>query len=147
MAHHMMKTSNHILSDRSPLGSTRTSPSAVHQDGGVKHATGALSKDSWKNNITTGTWNTRTLGAAVKLQELTHEMDRYKRNTLGPCELWKKGTNTSMGWISCSQEHREHCHGMSPCLQQAHRHPPEGSPFQHHNSANVCPNVRLMTTI
>ena len=28
--------------------------------------------------ITRGTWNTRTLRAAGKLQELTHEMDRYR---------------------------------------------------------------------
>ena len=29
------------------------------------------------------------------------------------------------------------------CLQQSHYHPPEGSPFQHHNSTSVHPNVRL----
>ena len=28
---------------------------------------------------------------------------------------------------------------MSPSLQQAHHHPPEGSPFQHHNSTSVHP--------
>ena len=46
-------------------------------------------------------------------------------------------------WISCSQEHREHCHGMSPSLQQFHHHPPEGSPFQHRNSTSIRPNIRL----
>ena len=30
-----------------------------------------------------GTGNTRTLRAAGKLQELTHEMDRYRGNILG----------------------------------------------------------------
>ena len=32
---------------------------------------------------------------------------------------------------------------MSPSLQQAHHHPPEGSPFQHHNSTSIRPNIRL----
>ena len=32
---------------------------------------------------------------------------------------------------------------MSPSLQQAHYHPPEGSPFQHHNSTSISPNIRL----
>ena len=36
--------------------------------------------------------------------------------------------------VRFTQGHREHCHGMLPSLQQAHHHPPEGSPFQHHNS-------------
>ena len=31
-------------------------------------------------NITIGTWNTRTLRAAGKLQELIHEMDRCRWN-------------------------------------------------------------------
>ena len=44
--------------------------------GGVKYATGALSKIRGRDYITIGTWNTRTLRAAGKLQELTHEMDR-----------------------------------------------------------------------
>ena len=39
------------------------------------------------------------------------------------------------------QGHREHCHGMSPSLQQAHL-PPERSAFQHHNSTSVRPNIR-----
>ena len=73
----MMKTSNHTIPDRLPPWSTRTTPSAVHQDGGVKYATGVSSKIHGKDNITIGTQNTRTLRAAGKLQELTHEMDRY----------------------------------------------------------------------
>ena len=35
------------------------------------------------------------------------------------------------------------CQGMSHSLQPAHHYPPEGSPFQHHNSKSVHPNVRL----
>ena len=88
--HHAMTTHNHTMPDRSPPGSTRTAPSAVHQDGGVKYATGASSKFRGRDNITIGTRNTRTRRAAEKLQELTHEMDRYRWNVLGLCEMrWK----------------------------------------------------------
>ena len=81
----MRETSNHTLPDRSPAGLTTTAPSAVHQDGGVKHATGAASKIRGRDNITIS-----TLKAAEKLQELTHEIDRYKWNILGFCEMkWK----------------------------------------------------------
>ena len=71
------KTSNHIVPDQLPPGSTRTMPSGIHQDGGVKYATGASWRICGRDNITIGTWNTRTLRAAGKLLELTHEMDRY----------------------------------------------------------------------
>ena len=149
-----MITHNHTIPDRSPPGSTRSATSAVHQERGVKYATGASSKIRGRDSITIGTWNTRTLTATGKLQELTHEMDRYRWNILGLCEMrWnnfvettteeghkvffsgkKRGQTRALRWISCSRRHREHCHGMSPSLQQAHHHPPKGSPFQHHNS-------------
>ena len=45
-------------------------------------------------------------------------------------------------WLALHCHCHEHCHGMSPSFQQAHHHPPEGSPFQHHNSTSVRPNVR-----
>ena len=63
--------------DQSPSGSTRTAPSAVHQDGGVEYATRASSKIRGRDNIATDTRNTRTLRAAGEHQELRHEMDRY----------------------------------------------------------------------
>ena len=53
----MRNTSNHTLPDRSPAGLTRTVPSAAHQDGGVKHASGASSKIRGRDNITISTWN------------------------------------------------------------------------------------------
>ena len=56
---------------------------AVHQDGGVKYATGAPSKIRGRDNITMGTRNTRTLRAAGKLQAPTQEMDGYRWNILG----------------------------------------------------------------
>ena len=87
VTNHIMKTSNNTIPDRSPPESNRTALFAVHQDGGVKYATGASSKIRGRDNITIGTWNTRTLRAAGKLQELTHEMDRYKWYILGFCEM------------------------------------------------------------
>ena len=81
--HRAMTTHNHTITDRSPPGSTRTAPSAVHRGGGVNCATGASSKIRGRDNINIGTWNTRTLRTAGKLQELTHEMDRYDRTSLG----------------------------------------------------------------
>ena len=39
-------------------------------------------------------WNTKTLSAAGKLQELTHEIDRYRQNIFGICEMrWKNFKN------------------------------------------------------
>ena len=89
-----MTTNNHTIPDRSPPGSTRTAPSAVHQDGGVKHATDASSKIRGRD-ITFGTWNTRTLRAAGKLQELTHEMDRYRWNILETEMRWENFGETT----------------------------------------------------
>ena len=50
---------------------------AFRRTPGRRYATGASSKIRGRDNITIGTWNTRTLRAAGKLQELTHEM-RWK---------------------------------------------------------------------
>ena len=82
VTHDVMKTSNYTIPDRSPPGSTRTAPSAIHQDGGVRYATGASSKIHGRD-ITIGTWNTKTLRVAGNLQELTHDMDRYRWNVQG----------------------------------------------------------------
>ena len=94
--HNAMTAHSHTIPDRSPPGSTRTAPSNVHQDGGVKCATGASSRIRGRDNITIGTWNTRTLRAVWKLQKLTHEMDRYRRNILRLCEMrWKNFGKTT----------------------------------------------------
>ena len=93
----MRETSNHTIPDRWPPGLSMTAPSAVHQDGDVNHATGASSKIRGRDNITIETWNTRRLRAAGKLQELTHEMDRYSWNILGLCEIrWKDFGKTTI---------------------------------------------------
>ena len=90
-------------------GSARNAPSSVHQDGGVKYATVESSKIRGRDNITIGTWNTGTLRAAGKLHELTHEMDRYRRNIPGLCEMrWKNfgETTTEEGYTVSSAEKR-----------------------------------------
>ena len=109
-----MTTLNHTIPNRSPPGSTRTAPSAVHQDGGVKYAPGASSKIRGRDNITIGTWKRRTLRAAGKLQELTHEMDRYRWDILELCEMrWKNfgETTTEEGhkvFFSGTEDKHEH---------------------------------------
>ena len=116
VTHHVMKTSKHAIADRSPPRPTRTSPSTIHQDGSVKYATGASSKIRGRDNITIGTWNTRTLGAARKLQELTQEMDMCRWNILGLCEMrWKNfGETTTEGGhkVFFSGKEDKHEHGV-----------------------------------
>ena len=111
-----MTTNKQVIPDRSPLGSVSIAPSAVHQDGGVKYATCASSKIRERDNNTVGTWNTRTLRAAGKLQELTHTMDRYRWNILGLCEMrWKSfgETTTEEGHkIFFSGKEDKHEHGV-----------------------------------
>ena len=107
----MTETSNHTIPDQSPHGSTTTAP--IHQDRGIKQATGASSKIPGRHNITTGTWNTRTLRAVEKLQELIHEMDRYRWNMLGLCEMtWRNYDETTEKghkvFISGKEDKHEH---------------------------------------
>ena len=111
-----MKTSNHIIPAWSLPESTRAVPSAVHQDGGVKYATGASLKIRGRDHNTIGTWNTRTLRAAGKLQELTHKMDRYRWNILGLSEMrWKNFSETTTGkghQVFFSGKEDKHKHGV-----------------------------------
>ena len=81
----------------------------------IQPGNGASSKIRGRDNITIGTWNTRTLRAAGKLQELTHEMDRYRWNILGLCEMkWKNFGETTTEEehkvFFCGKEHK-HEHG------------------------------------
>ena len=117
VTHHMMKTNIHTIPYRPPPGSTRTASSAEQQDGGVKYATGASSKIRGRD-ITKDTRNTRTLRARGKLQELTHEMDRYRWKILGLCEMrWKNlgKTTTEEGhkvFFFFSGKEDKHEHGV-----------------------------------
>ena len=52
LSHREKETSNHTISDWLPPGLTRTTPSAIHQDRGIKHAIGASSKIHGRDNIT-----------------------------------------------------------------------------------------------
>ena len=95
--HHMkMTTTSQSIPARSSPG-TRTAPSvADHQDGGEKYATDETISLRARNNITIGTWNVRSLRAAGKVEELTHEMKRYRWNILGLCKVpWKNFGETS----------------------------------------------------
>ena len=116
VSHHDITTNNQTIPDRSPLGSKRTAPSAVHQNGGVKHATGAPSKIRGRDNTITDTWNTRLLRAAGKFQELAHEMDRYRWNILGLCEMrWKnfgETTTVERHKVFCSGKEDKHEYGV-----------------------------------
>ena len=59
-------------------------------------------------------WNTRTLRVTGKLQELAHEMDRYRWNILGLCKMrWKNfgETTTEEGhkvFLSGKEDKRKH---------------------------------------
>ena len=63
-------------------------------------------KDPWKRQHHQGIWIARTLRAAGNLQELTHEMDRYRLNILGLCEMrWNFRRSQDFIyqtiWVSC----------------------------------------------
>ena len=75
-----------------------------------------LLKIRGRDDITIGTWNIRTLRPAGKLQELTQEMDRYRWNILGLCEMkWKNfgETTTEEGHkVFFSGKEDKHKHGV-----------------------------------
>ena len=95
--HMMMTTITQAIPDRPSPGLQRAAPSAVYQGGGGKCATDIPNyKISARSNIIMGTLNVRTLREAGKLDELTHEMNRYRWNILGLCEVrWKSIGETS----------------------------------------------------
>ena len=81
-----------------------TVSTASHWGVGHKCAAGGkkVKKTKGRENISIGTWNVRTLRPAVKLEEFTHEMDRYHLNILGLCEMrWK-----NLGEISSDDRHK-----------------------------------------
>ena len=69
-----------------------------------------------RDNITIGTWTPRILRAAGTLQDLTHEMDRYRWNIRGLCEMrWKNfgETTTDKGRkVFVSGKENKHDHGV-----------------------------------
>ena len=115
-----MKTANmNPIPARSSPGSTRTAPSAPHQDGGEKCVTGVNKKKNRirvRDNITIGTWNVRTLKDEGKIHELVYEMERYQWNLLGLCEMRWKGigeTTTEEGHkVYYSGKQNSHAEGV-----------------------------------
>ena len=145
--HMKMKNMTQPIPDRPSPGLQRTAPPAVYQGGGGKCVPDMPNnKISARSNIITGTWNVRTLREAGKLDELTHEMNIYRWNILGLCEVrWKSigETSTQEGHTlyysgrDDKQEqgvgfliHKKHCelrHGLSASFQPNYHHPPEGN--------------------
>ena len=69
---------------------------------GEKYASDAPKPFRARNNTTTGTSNVRALSGAGKVEELTHEMKRYRWNILGLCEVrWK-----IFGETSTTEDHK-----------------------------------------
>ena len=67
-----------------------------------------------REDITIATWNVRTLRVAGKVEELLHEMDRYKWSVLGLCEMtWKKS-----GEIPTDGSHRVYFSGKEDKHEQ-----------------------------
>jgi exonuclease III len=106
------------IPDRSRPGLTTTAPlTDVNQGGSDKSATGDTTKPKElklpTEGITVGTWNVRTLYATGKMEELCHEMIRYKWNVLGISEVrWLNfgEITTDEGhklWYSGEQEKHE----------------------------------------
>ena len=71
-------TTGYTIPDRLSPGSARTVPVIAHQGEGVKWASDDNNKIRTRTNISIGTWNVRTLRPPGKLEELTHEMRRYR---------------------------------------------------------------------
>ena len=80
--HNKMTTTTQSIPAWSSPG-RRTAPSvAGHQDGDEKYVTDGPKSLRARNNITVGSWDVRSLRAAGKVEELTHEMKRYRWNIL-----------------------------------------------------------------
>ena len=95
----MREPSNHTIPHRSPSGLTKTAPSTTKEVS--IRLLGTSSEIRGRDDTTIGTWNTRALKGAGKLQELTHEMDRYTWNILGLCEMrWLSRRGRRTGKIS-----------------------------------------------
>ena len=75
---------------RTSPGSTRSAPFVPRQGKGVKLATGVTPAIRGRKRVTIGTWNVRALQAAGRVEQLTHEMNRYQWHLLGLCEVRMK---------------------------------------------------------
>ena len=107
------------MPDRSRPGlSTAAPPTAAFQGGGDKSATGSRPEIRMQSEETTiGTWNIRTLNSG-RIHEITHELERYKWDIIGLCEVrWKNfgETVTKEGhklWFSGDENKHQHGVGI-----------------------------------
>ena len=92
-----MNTDPQYIPARPSPGLPRAAPTVSDRGGGGKYATGqTTNRINARKNITIGTWNVRSLRQTGKLKELTHEMNNYKWDILGLCEMrWKNFGETS----------------------------------------------------
>ena len=75
-------------------GKIRSALFIANQDNNVKMVTDEQNKIKIRRkNTYIGTWNVRTLREEGKLEELTHELDRYRWTVVGLCEVRRKGVN------------------------------------------------------
>ena len=65
-------------------------------------ATDRINLIKTRHPVTIGTWNVRTLRRAGRVEELIHEMDKYRWNILGLSELRWKGS----GEITVDNNHK-----------------------------------------
>ena len=106
--HHVMKTSNHTIPDRSPPGSTRTACAFRRTPRRrCQVCYWCIVKDSWKRQH-------HHRHKKRKDQELTHKLDWYRGNILELCEMrWKNfgETTTEEGhevFFSGKEDRHEH---------------------------------------
>ena len=129
-------TTDYTIPDRSSPGSARTVPVIAHQGEGVKWATDDNNKLRTRSNISIGTWNVRTLRPPGKLEELTHEMRRYRSSVIGLStqdghKLYFSGKEdrheNGVGFLV----HKDtvNSHGVPASFQQAHHHSSQGNTF------------------
>ena len=111
-----MSTNSPLIPARTSPGLTRSALPVPHQGRSVKLATGAKTTIRGRNNISVGTWNVRTLHAAGRLEQLTHELNKYRWHLLGLCEVrWKHSgeelTPEGHKFLYCGREDK-HEHGV-----------------------------------
>ncbi|PIK35348.1 putative craniofacial development protein 2-like [Apostichopus japonicus] len=111
----MTTTISQPIPARSSPGLPRTAPVTRHQGEGVNYATDVpTNRIRARNNTIIGTWNVRTLRPTGKLEELSHELDRYRWNILGLCEVrWKE-----TGIISTLEGHKLYFSGRDDKHEQ-----------------------------
>ena len=146
------------IPDRSRPGTTRSFP-VGHQSGNDKCATGA--KLRAREDITTATWNVRTLRAAGKVEELLHELadtsgasldcvrwdgkSLEKSQQMGSHSVfqWKRGQTWTRSGFASAQGYCEKYHRLSPSFKQNHDNAAESNPFQHYHHSGVCTNIKI----